>query len=78
MLSAKNGEIFDAIVIPGGGEGSKKISDTAEIIQLMRDHCKRATNDNVVVLAAMCAAPAFTLTPHGFLNGNIPATCYPR
>lgn len=62
---------FDLIVLPGGEAGAKKLSRHKPLIEKLRGQrlAKRWT-------AAICAAPALVLSPHGLLDGK-QATCYP-
>lgn len=62
---------FDLIVLPGGEAGAKKFSRHKALIEKLRGQrqAKRWT-------AAICAAPALVLSPHGLLDGK-QATCYP-
>lgn len=62
---------FDLIVLPGGEAGAKKLSRHKALIQKLigQRQSKRWT-------AAICAAPALVLSPHGLLDGK-QATCHP-
>lgn len=62
---------FDLIVLPGGEAGAKKMGRHKGLIEKLRGQrqAKRWT-------AAICAAPALVLSPHGLLDGK-QATCYP-
>ena len=62
---------FDAIVLPGGGEGAKNLSKSVELLDLI----KSMHQDNKVI-AAICASPALVLAPTGILSGK-KITCYP-
>ncbi len=61
----------DLVVLPGGMPGAKNIGESA----LARDLVARMLSAGKLV-AAICAAPAVTLAPWGFLAGRR-ATCYP-
>lgn len=64
-------QIFDVIVLPGGVTGAKNLAnDTCVVNKLIQQQAKDRW------IAAICAAPALTLAPHGLLNGRS-ATCYP-
>ncbi len=62
---------FDLIVLPGGESGAAALGACAPLMSKMvaqrRDHRW---------YAAICAAPALALNPHGLLDGK-KATCYP-
>lgn len=62
---------FDLIALPGGEAGARALGACAPLIDKLnaqrRDHRW---------YAAICAAPALTLSPHGLLDGK-QATCYP-
>lgn len=62
---------FDLIVLPGGEQGAKKLGRHKPLIEKLRGQrqAKRWT-------AAICAAPALALSPHGLLDGK-QATCHP-
>lgn len=62
---------FDLIVLPGGEVGARKLSRHKPLIQKLigQRQSKHWT-------AAICAAPALVLSPHGLLDGK-QATCHP-
>ena len=62
---------FDAIILPGGGEGAKNLSRSKELIDLIKDMHKGNK-----IIAAICASPAVVLAPAGILSGK-KVTCYP-
>lgn len=64
-------EEFDAVVLPGGGEGAKRLASDARVTAAL----ERARSAGQWI-AAICASPAVVLSPHGFLDGKR-ATCYP-
>lgn len=64
-------EIPDLVVVPGGMPGATNVSNSSEAIELVRA-VRRADG----FVAAICAAPAVVLAPHGLLDG-MRATCYP-
>jgi len=64
------GEDFDAIVLPGGGPGAKRLQQDARILSLLRE--QRAAGR---LIAAICAAPA-ALEAAGVIEGRR-ATAYP-
>ena len=61
----------DVLILPGGMPGSKNLGDHAGL-QNMAERVAKANG----YLAAICAAPAFTLGPWELLS-NRNATCYP-
>jgi protein deglycase len=65
-------ETFDLIALPGGMPGSEYLRDCAPLIEaLKRQHAAGR------LYAAICAAPAVALYPHGLLAGRR-ATCHPN
>lgn len=61
----------DVLVLPGGMPGSKNLGEHAGLREMA---CR--VKDANGYLAAICAAPAFTLAAWGLLSGRR-ATCYP-
>lgn len=64
-------EQYDAIVCPGGMPGAQHLSDSADLIKMLR-----AQLDQNKVVGAICAAPAVILAHHNLIPGR-QATCYP-
>ncbi len=62
---------YDAIVLPGGLEGSENLRDSAQVVAML----KKQNQDNKLY-GAICAAPALVLEHHGLLEGK-KATCFP-
>ncbi len=62
---------YDAMILPGGGLGSKNLANSWEVNEKMLMIVNRGA-----VLAAICAAPAVVLGPAGLLEGHR-AVCYP-
>ena len=62
---------FDLIVLPGGLPGAEHLRDCAPLIDMLKSQ-----NQAGRLYAAICAAPAVALVPHGLLDGK-QATCYP-
>lgn len=62
---------FDLIVLPGGLGGAEHLRDCASLIDMLKSQ-KQAGR----FYAAICAAPAVALAPHGLLDGK-KATGYP-
>lgn len=65
------GRAFDLIALPGGEKGAQALGRHAALVEKLRQQrlAHRWT-------AAICAAPALVLSPHGLLDGK-QATCYP-
>jgi protein deglycase len=72
LLTACITETYDLIALPGGMPGSEHLRDCAELIQALKR--QRAEGR---LYAAICAAPAVALYPHGLLEGRR-ATCHPN
>ena len=70
-MAAVAGQTFDAVVLPGGAEGAKRLAADPDV-----ERALRAARDGGKVVAAICAAPVVVLHPHGFLQGKR-ATCHP-
>jgi protein deglycase len=64
------GEPFDALVLPGGGPGTKRLAASAELLELVR-----RSHEQGLLCAAICAAPT-VLAKAGILNCK-KAVCYP-
>jgi protein deglycase len=62
---------YDCIALPGGMPGAEHLRDCAVLIELLKEQDKAKR-----LIAAICAAPAVVLAPHGLLKGH-KATCYP-
>ena len=63
-------ETFDAIVLPGGGQGTENLAADERVLDAIR-----AFNDAGKLVAAVCAGPT-VLEAAGVLEGH-KATCYP-
>ena len=61
----------DAIVLPGGLPGSKNLGESEAVQRLAQQ-----VHESGGICAALCAAPALTLSPFGLLEGRV-ATCHP-
>lgn len=64
-------ETFDAIVLPGGGEGTENLRNCASLISLIVRHRQEGR-----LLCAICAAPT-VLQAAGVLEPQHHVTCYP-
>lgn len=62
---------FDLIALPGGMPGAERLRDCAPLVAMLQR--QKARN---APYAAICAAPAVALAPHGLLDGR-KATAYP-
>ena len=62
---------FDAIVLPGGGEGTENLKNSDLLIRRLRRQ-----NDEGKLLCAICAAPT-VLVEAGVLAEGLHVTCYP-
>jgi len=62
---------FDYILLPGGEKGAKKLSETKELIQLLREQ-----KDSKKYLGAICHSVTSVLGQHELLKGN-KITTYP-
>lgn len=71
LLSDCLAESYDLIVLPGGMPGAQHLRDSKALVQLLTQHVNEGKP-----YAAICAAPAVVLQPHGFLAGRR-ATCHP-
>jgi len=58
-------ENWDLIVLPGGIAGSEHLRDSAELTDLLKQQAAVGK-----YYAAICAAPAIVLQPHGLLKGK--------
>lgn len=61
----------EAIILPGGMPGAKHLAENKDVRYLIE---KQFNQGNII--AAICAAPAITLSYFGVLEGK-KATCYP-
>jgi len=61
----------DAVILPGGMPGAKHLSESKEVLNLVKK-----MHQAKKLVGAICAAPALALTQAGVLNGKR-ATCYP-
>ncbi len=69
-LNALNPDDFDAVVLPGGGEGTDALMADPRIIAIIRSY-----NAQDKYIGAICAAPT-VLAKAGILAG-LKGTCYP-
>ena len=71
MLDEIEDDVFDAIVLPGGGEGTENLKACEPLIRRLR----RQHEENRL-LCAICAAPT-VLAFAGVLDEDVHVTCYP-
>ncbi len=71
MLTECIDQTYDLMALPGGMPGSEHLRDCPELIQALKR--QRAEGR---LYAAICAAPAVALFPHGLLEGKR-ITCHP-
>lgn len=71
LFSEVADEEFDALVLPGGGEGTENLKNSDAVIGAIRRQ-----RDEGRLLAAICAAPT-VLDEAGVLEENHQVTCYP-
>lgn len=64
-------EEFDAVVLPGGGEGMENLRSSEAVLDLLRRQKERGG-----LLCAICAAP-LVLVAAGVLEEGQHVTCYP-
>ena len=62
---------FEAIVLPGGGEGTERLKNSDALIRRLQRHAEEHG-----LLCAICAAPT-VLVEAGVLEPGIHFTCYP-
>jgi protein deglycase len=63
--------VYDLIVLPGGGVGAENLRDSRELIEMLKK--QKASGG---FYAAICASPAVVFEPHGLLTDK-KATCFP-
>jgi len=63
--------VFDLIALPGGMPGAERLRDSAPLAALLQKQ-----KEVGMPYAAICAAPAVALQPHGLLDGR-KATAHP-
>ena len=71
LLSDVQSEVFDAIVLPGGGEGTENLKTCVTLAGMLRQQ-----KDNHRFRCAICAAPT-VLVAAGALGEDTQITCYP-
>ena len=71
LLADVGSEPYDAIVLPGGGEGTRNLKQCAALTERLRQQ-----HEEGGLLCAICAAPT-VLVAAGVLDPDIQVTCYP-
>lgn len=71
QFSDAAGEAYDAIILPGGGEGTENLGRSADLISRLRRQA-----DAGRLICAICAAP-MVLAAAGLLPDGVQVTCYP-
>ena len=69
-LQDVQGQVFDAVILPGGGKGAEHLAASGEVKELLAAHEKQGK-----ILAAVCAAPT-AFKAHGIGKGK-KITSYP-
>lgn len=70
-LEAAAGDEYEAIVLPGGGEGTQNLKRSELLVRLLRRQREAHR-----LLCAICAAPT-VLVASGVLEAGVHVTCYP-
>ncbi|WP_207062624.1 DJ-1 family glyoxalase III [Motiliproteus sp. SC1-56] len=71
LIEACLGQSFDLIALPGGMPGAERLAQCAPLLSLLQRQKRQQR-----YFAALCAAPAVVLEPHGLLEG-CRATAHP-
>lgn len=65
LLEESRDALFDAVVVPGGPDGSKNLAANAAVIEFIRRHDEAGR-----LICPICSAAARVLAPHGLLKGR--------
>ncbi|WP_456309934.1 DJ-1/PfpI family protein [Serratia proteamaculans] len=65
LLSQTFGHVYDAIIIPGGPQGTLNLCDNPMVIRFIDNHDRAGK-----LICPICSAAAKVLAPHGFLRGR--------
>ena len=65
LLEANRDRLFDAVVVPGGPDGSKNLAANAAVIDFIRRHDEAGR-----LVCPICSAAARVLAPQGLLRGR--------
>ncbi len=71
VLAPVKDNLYDAVILPGGGGGAERLAASATVKEMVLRHAREGK-----WIAAICAAPAVVLAPWGILDGK-KATCFP-
>ncbi|MFL1817680.1 DJ-1/PfpI family protein [Pantoea agglomerans] len=65
LLEANRDRLFDAVIVPGGPDGSKNLAANAAVIDFIRRHDEAGR-----LVCPICSAAASVLAPQGLLRGR--------
>ncbi|RZK07427.1 MAG: DJ-1/PfpI family protein [Pantoea sp.] len=65
LLEANRERLFDAVIVPGGPDGSKNLAANAAVIDFIRRHDEAGR-----LVCPICSAAARVLAPQGLLRGR--------
>jgi len=65
ILSERNTRLYDALVLPGGPEGSVNLAASPEVVRFIRMHDQQGK-----LICPICSAAARVLGGNGLLNGR--------
>lgn len=65
LLEENCERLFDAVIVPGGPDGSKNLSANAAVIDFIRRHDEAGR-----LVCPICSAAARVLAPHALLKGR--------
>jgi putative intracellular protease/amidase len=65
LLEANRDRLFDAVIMPGGPDGSKNLAANAAVIDFIRRHDEAGR-----LVCPICSAAARVLAPQGLLRGR--------
>ena len=71
LLKDLEDELFDAIILPGGGEGTENLKSSEAVMEALHRH-----KEGNRLICAICAAPT-VLVAAGVLEPGQHITCYP-
>ena len=71
LFSAVADEDYDAVILPGGGEGTENLKTCVSLARRLRRQ-----RDEQKLVCAICAAPT-VLVAAGVLDEDVQVTCYP-
>ncbi len=65
LLEANRDRLFDAVIVPGGPDGSKNLAANAAVFDFIRRHDEAGR-----LVCPICSAAARVLAPQGLLRGR--------